>query len=293
MTTKKTILYITYAIAIIGIIAGVILVGNRQILQKDAAPLTSLLFNPSSLGVIRGKNFTVNSKMNSGANIITGIDIELDFNPAAIQVASVTPTNSLSNFTFIVKNEINNNLGKIRYIAFTTDKTLGISGNIDLLTISGSVPASATAGSYQISYGSLTTLAAVGEGQNAVLNKTSAVVNVSLPTPVPTASPSPTIAPTIRPTATATATATATSVPTIKPTSTPTVKPTVTPTVTPSPIPNKTGDINSDGSVDMIDIGIVVDNYEVLPITVLKADLNSDGAVNMVDIGIVVDNYER
>jgi hypothetical protein len=223
--------------------------------------------------------------MNSGTNMITGIDIELDFNPAAIQVASVTPTNSLSDFTFIVKNEINNNLGKIRYIAFTTDKTLGISGNIDLLTISGSVPATATAGSYQISYGSLTTLAAVGEGQNAVLNKTSAVVNVSLPTPVPTASPSPTIAPTIRPTATATATATATSVPTIKPT--------VTPTVTPSPIPNKTGDINSDGSVDMIDIGIVVDNYEVLPITVLKADLNSDGAVNMVDIGIVVDNYER
>lgn len=285
MTTKKTILYITYAIAIIGIIAGVILVRNRQILQKDAAPLTSLLFNPSSLGVIRGKNFTVNSKMNSGTNIITGIDIELDFNPAAIQVASVTPTNSLSNFTFIVRNEIDNNLGKIRYIAFTTDKTLGISGNIDLLTISGSVPATATAGSYQISYGSLTTLAAVGEGQNAVLNKTSAVVTVSLPTPVPTASPSPTIAPTIRPTATATATATATSVPTIKPT--------VTPTVTFSPIPNKTGDINSDGSVDMIDIGIVVDNYEVLPITVLKADLNSDGAVNMVDIGIVVDNYER
>jgi hypothetical protein len=43
----------------------------------------------------------------------------------------------------------------------------------------------------------------------------------------------------------------------------------------------------------MLDIGILVDNYEVLPITVINADLNTDGAVNMIDIGIVIDNYEN
>ncbi len=273
MTTKKVILFIIYTIAIIGIAVGVVLVRQRQVLEKNAAPLTTLSFNPTSLSIIRGQNFTVSSRMNSGTNVVTGIDIELTYNPAVIQVSSVTPTAALSNFTQVVglKNEIDNTVGRLRYVAFTTDKTLGISGIKDLITITGNIKSTATAGSYQLNYGSLTTVAAVGEGQNAVLNKTAGTIVVTLPTPVPTASPSPTVAPTIRPTATATATA----------------------TVTASPKPIKIGDINTDGFVNMLDIGTLVDNYEVLPITVMNADLNDDGAVNMIDIGIVIDNYEN
>ncbi len=52
-----------------------------------------------------------------------------------------------------------------------------------------------------------------------------------------------------------------------------------------------TGDVNSDGRVDIIDIGIIIDNYGKSPIPNPKADVNSDGSVNIIDIGIAIDNY--
>jgi hypothetical protein len=54
-----------------------------------------------------------------------------------------------------------------------------------------------------------------------------------------------------------------------------------------------TGDVNTDGKVDIVDIGIVIDNYARTPIANLKADINSDGSVNIIDIGIIIDNYGK
>jgi hypothetical protein len=62
------------------------------------------------------------------------------------------------------------------------------------------------------------------------------------------------------------------------------------PTQTPS---GKTGDTNGDGKVDIIDIGIIIDNYAHSPIPNSKADVNRDGRVDIVDIGITIDNYGK
>jgi hypothetical protein len=53
------------------------------------------------------------------------------------------------------------------------------------------------------------------------------------------------------------------------------------------------GDLNNDGSVDIIDLGIVVDDYDKSPISNTKADVNSDGSVDIIDIGILIDNYGK
>lgn len=64
-------------------------------------------------------------------------------------------------------------------------------------------------------------------------------------------------------------------------------------TPSPSPIPLvKAGDVNRDGKVNIIDIGIVIDNYGVRPPPNPQADLNNDGVANIVDIGIIIDNYK-
>lgn len=68
--------------------------------------------------------------------------------------------------------------------------------------------------------------------------------------------------------------------------------PITNPPPTPSPTPAPFGDVNEDGRVNIIDIGIVVDNYRISPIPNPRADINNDGIVNIVDIGIIVDNYE-
>jgi hypothetical protein len=64
-------------------------------------------------------------------------------------------------------------------------------------------------------------------------------------------------------------------------------------TPTPGTIPIATVDVNSDRSINIIDIGIIVDNYARRPILNLRADINRDGNVDIVDIGIVVDHYGR
>jgi hypothetical protein len=72
--------------------------------------------------------------------------------------------------------------------------------------------------------------------------------------------------------------------------------PTSIPSSTPRPSSTsagKPGDVNSDNKVDIIDIGIVIDNYGRIPIPNLKADVNRDGSVNIIDIGMVTDNYGK
>jgi hypothetical protein len=44
--------------------------------------------------------------------------------------------------------------------------------------------------------------------------------------------------------------------------------------------------------VNIVDIGIIIDNYRTTPPSDARADLNNDGTINIVDIGIVVDNYQ-
>jgi acid phosphatase type 7 len=72
--------------------------------------------------------------------------------------------------------------------------------------------------------------------------------------------------------------------------------PTSTPLRTPTPVGSsipRTGDVNRDGVVDIIDIGILVDNYNRIQPTNPNADINHDGVVNIIDIGIIIDNYGR
>jgi hypothetical protein len=84
--------------------------------------------------------------------------------------------------------------------------------------------------------------------------------------------------------------------------------PTPTPVRTPTPRPSGTGsrtptptsgtglaavDINGDRTINIIDIGIVVDNYGRNPIPNPKADINKDGSVNIVDIGLIIDKYNQ
>lgn len=66
-------------------------------------------------------------------------------------------------------------------------------------------------------------------------------------------------------------------------------------TFTASPIKAQTlpGDVNSDGKVDIVDIGLIIDHYGDPASTYPRADINSDGQINIVDIGLTIDNYGR
>jgi hypothetical protein len=90
-------------------------------------------------------------------------------------------------------------------------------------------------------------------------------------------------APTLTPTPTATPT----------PLPSPSGQATATPTASPTGSPEaKVGDVNGDNQVNIVDIGIIIDNYGDNPAN-SKADINGDGKANIVDIGIIIDNYNK
>ena len=53
------------------------------------------------------------------------------------------------------------------------------------------------------------------------------------------------------------------------------------------------GDINDDGSVDIVDLGILATNYNAAPtgLTWSVGDFNNDGSVDIVDLGILATYY--
>ena len=59
----------------------------------------------------------------------------------------------------------------------------------------------------------------------------------------------------------------------------------------PSPTP-KVGDVNNDGKVNLIDIGLLIDQYDSTNPSNPKLDINGDGIVNVIDIGFIIDAYE-
>lgn len=65
--------------------------------------------------------------------------------------------------------------------------------------------------------------------------------------------------------------------------------PTSTPTSTPTPVPGKKGDINNDSRVDVIDLGILLSNWNSTSRP--PADINQDGRVDVVDLGILLSNW--
>ena len=51
-------------------------------------------------------------------------------------------------------------------------------------------------------------------------------------------------------------------------------------------------DVNTDNVINILDIGLVVDNYGSSTPSTARADVNGDGTINIIDIGVVVDHYQ-
>lgn len=227
------------AILSIGLMAGIFLVKKNQDIREKAAPSTSLTISPATQNKNPGNTFTVNVVANSGSNLISGVDLYINYDKNSIQIDSVTKGSGISGFGTEINKKIDPLLGKIAYSAFTLDPATFANGsNLNLLTISGSILDSATSGESSISFDARTAIAGSQEGQDIVVSKSGAkiVVQGLQQSSGPTATSTSTSLATVVPTGTSTstsmtatptgtssllsATATSTSTATSKPTST-------------------------------------------------------------------------
>ena len=78
-------------------------------------------------------------------------------------------------------------------------------------------------------------------------------------------------------------------------TATPTPTPTPSPSPSPTPLANSCAnnpwDVDKNGKVNIVDIGLIIDNYGLSPSIDPRTNVNCDDAVNVVDIQIVIDHY--
>lgn len=179
-TGKIIISVVGFLVLAAGIVAGTYLVQKNQDIREKAAPSTNLSFFPSVVTKSAGQTFDLTINADTGENKLTGIDVEIAYDPNVIELVSVTPTSSIVSLSTVIKDGTpNNTTGLARFAVFTVMKTDAVSGNLDIINISGKVKAGAANGQYPITFTQTTTMAAVDEGLSVVVNTTPANVTVS------------------------------------------------------------------------------------------------------------------
>lgn len=240
MKKRKIVFIVIGAIVLIAsIVAGILLVKNNQDIRERAAPATSLSIKPTTQTKDKMQDFTVQVVMDTGVNKVTGLDLDITFDPNAFSVTSITKGADVANFSQEIRNNIDNMAGKITYSAFTLDSAKAVTGsNIIVLNILGKVKDTAAAQTYKFQFSQTTAVSGSGEGQNVLTLASPANVTVRAAageTPGMTSSPAPMTSGTVKPTATPMKTKTPTPMAQATPTKTPT--PLAQATATPSPTP--------------------------------------------------------
>lgn len=234
--SKSKIIWVVLGslVLVAGLVAGMMLVFQKQSMKDKAAPATSFSITPSSQNKAAGESFNFTVAMDTGANQIMGTEIVINFNPQIFQVNGLTKGSAIINFTEI-GNNIDNSAGRIHHTAYTADPTKALTGsNLSVLSVSAQVKAGVSVGTYNFTFDASSVAAALREGQNVLTGTTLGSIIVSgatgQPTATPTATPTQIPGSTPTPTPTSGSAATPTPTPTLRPNSTATPTPTATPT---------------------------------------------------------------
>lgn len=162
-----------------GLITGTILVQQKQVFNQKAAPSTSLYMDPASLSKNPSDTFSLAVKVDTGSNAMTGFDLLINYNPAAVEVTGLEKGTSVANFTTQVLNSYDNTAGVIKFSYVTTDTTKAVTGSgLTVLTISARVRPQATAGTYDFTVDPSTMAIATGESQNILTGTSGATLTV-------------------------------------------------------------------------------------------------------------------
>lgn len=259
-TSKKITTIFVYVMALFGIGVGTYLVSQNQNIGERAAPTPALYINPSTLSINPNQTFSLDVMVDSPSKHINGVDIKLTFDPSGFEVINIEEGSKTSKLDNVVTEQttIDNLTGKLSFVAFTTDKTQAIRG-AKIKIFSVHLKSKGSSGVYDFNLDPQSIVTAIDEPSNIISLYSGSKITVR-----GTSSPKPAA------------------------TQTPAASP--VPSTISTPAKWKRPDLNRDGFINIIDIGILLDNYN-LPITNIYYDINSDDVINIIDIGIVIDNY--
>lgn len=242
MSSRKILIGISVlVILLVGVGVGVFLVRQRQELRKEAAPATTLSFQPSNATIKVGETVSLSVAIDTAENKATAADLRIIYDPKKLTLKDFKPGTFLP--VVLTQPRIDNNQG-LATAVFGAQPANVPKGKGSLGTL---VFQAKDTGTISVAFSPQTEVTGIDEEINILIAKNSAAVTIqgtsasaaspaqaqATATPVPTASPkataqgtggtstspSPSAKATASPKATATATAKATASP--KPTATP------------------------------------------------------------------------
>lgn len=188
MNKTKIILLVLAFLVLSGVIIAAVLSnanGKKPTVPETAVPEKSLVatasINPSSQNAAAGQVFSVSINIDTGESRVAGVDLTVNYDPALIQFDSMSKGSGIAAWPKKVANlnTIDNTLGKLHYVNFSTDPAAAVTGSgVEVLTISGTVKPDA-AGTVNISLDPATSASAVGENKNVLTTISGASIVIS------------------------------------------------------------------------------------------------------------------
>lgn len=162
-----------------------IIVGIALLSAPGIARAAGLFVSPSSGIFPMGKNFAVTLRVNSQGTAVNAIEGVLSFNPAQLQVVSVTAPGSIFNLN-VQDPEFSNAAGTVKWTGVILNPGYtGTSGNLITVTFKPIAP-----GETRINYTSGAVLANDGAGTNVLTGMSGGVYTIGTGGPTPTVTPS-------------------------------------------------------------------------------------------------------
>ncbi len=278
---KKTYLILSIVVSTLVIAVAMYFLLRPKELAKNSNANADVSLSFSTPNISVAKNSTISPKIivDPTTNSVTAVEVFLTFDTTKVALNSIVASQSFP--TILKQPVINNNNGTANFVFGISSGQNG-SGPIPVTTLADvatlNITTKSVFGLANVNIATNSRASAKGLDTNVLGTYGQMVVNISnnqlsTPTSTPMVTIEPTPLVTIEPTPLAT-------------TPTQTIEPTPT-TVT---YPN--WDVNTDGFINVIDIGLVSDNYDSSSPSTERADVNGDGSINIIDIGIVVDYYQ-
>ncbi|MEK7544209.1 MAG: hypothetical protein AAB557_05025 [Patescibacteria group bacterium] len=183
--------FIVSTLILVGMVTGV---QQSQEIRKKAAPASSLFFDPPAPVAQINQSFTVTPMIDPGNNIISALELFLEYDPQTIQLDTIAPS---SNFSVILRQAvIDNTSGRASIIIGTPPLT---PARTTTAVASLSMRAKSITGITTLTFGNGTKAAALDETQSAIVSMRPATISLVAPTQTPTPTPTNTPAPTPTP----------------------------------------------------------------------------------------------
>lgn len=192
LLSTSALLFLTAAVLSVGSF-----IKSPTNLVQKASDQTVLFIDPENQTVKTNEELNFKVMLTTGNSRITGIDLQLNFDPDKLQISSLRRGSGVTDLNNTITNNFDNTTGVVSFTVFTLDRNLALNGSgIEVLLINARTTSTASEGSYSLDFNNSTAIAAVNENQNVLTSMTSGSYNISNLTPTP----SPTITPTIVPT---------------------------------------------------------------------------------------------